>query len=226
MKRNGYTLVELIVTIVIISILANIAIARIEGFTAKAKCTEAVVMLGTYERLQGAFVELYDRVGSAGEIGLEVGEGTYFSFAEVTPSITWITGGGVQTAGQDKVTICHDGHTQSVADPGYVNGLLPQGVTLGPCETSSSSAASSAAASSAAPSSVAASSIAASSTAGQSSSAAENKNPMLVATSKSRLSLYCRQGDAVYSQWAANGTVHGNVNGGNCGMYMGAWFAR
>jgi prepilin-type N-terminal cleavage/methylation domain-containing protein len=51
-KRNGFTLVELMVVIVIIGVLAAVAIPKMMAATAKAKASEGPQILGAIERLQ------------------------------------------------------------------------------------------------------------------------------------------------------------------------------
>ena len=55
MKKNGFTLVELLIVIVIIGILAAMVLPRIFGPTEQSRSTEARNMLGTIRQLEEAF---------------------------------------------------------------------------------------------------------------------------------------------------------------------------
>ena len=55
-KKQGFTLIELMVVIVIIGILAAIAIPKLFGMTAKAKASEVGPAAGTWSKLQQAFM--------------------------------------------------------------------------------------------------------------------------------------------------------------------------
>jgi prepilin-type N-terminal cleavage/methylation domain-containing protein len=238
MNRNsGFTLVELMVTIVIISVLSNIALGRIEEYTAKARCTEAVVGLSTYERLQTTFHGFYGRYGSLGEIGMSDEDGQYFDFSSDIQVAAWNQGGGIQTAASknNKIDICHVNpagcNTLTVDENGWNGHDGHAGDFLGPCDancggklsSSSSTPASSSATSSAATSSAATSSIAASSS---SQATLAGETATMMATSKTSLSIYCREGDGVFTTFSTTGNVRGNTTGGNCGRYMGAWFRQ
>ena len=56
LNKQGFTLIELMVVIVIIGILAAIAIPKLFGMTAKAKASEVGPAAGTWSKLQQAFM--------------------------------------------------------------------------------------------------------------------------------------------------------------------------
>jgi len=200
--QSGFTLVELIVSIMIISVLANIAMSRVHDYTAKAKCTEAVVTLGSYERFQTSFAEEYDRVGSLSEIGLEVTDGNWFSYGYLIGNVTWINGGGVQTAagqgkGTSKASVCHvppgnpsNAHTISVGNPAWATHVA-HGDASGECPNGST-----------------------------------EQTAILVANTRNHIIWDCKVGNGVFTEWASGEVTRGNANGGNCGKYMGSWFKR
>ena len=59
-KKNGFTLVELMVVIVIIGVLAAVAIPKMMAATNKAKAGEGPQFLGSISRLQHAFKAEYN----------------------------------------------------------------------------------------------------------------------------------------------------------------------
>jgi len=98
-RRKGFTLIELLVVITIVGILAAIGVPRIEGIIAKAKCTEAVVHLTTYERLQGVYFDIYGTFGSLQEIGMDLQDANYFDYSASVEQVAWsVLPSGAQTA--------------------------------------------------------------------------------------------------------------------------------
>ncbi len=78
MKKKGFSLIELMVVIVIISILSSIAVPKLFGMMAKSKASELSPAARTYIKLQDAFAGENHQLGSWTSIGY-VGPGTKVS---------------------------------------------------------------------------------------------------------------------------------------------------
>lgn len=217
MKKNGFTLIELMVVILTIGILAAIAIPRIANYTARAKCSEVVVFLGTFERLQRSHVEIYGDIGSLSSIGMEIQQGTYFTYAIESENLAvYEWRGGVGTAAKggngngngsgngngnsggndEKTSVCHtppgnpgNAHNISIGHPAY-DSHVAHGDPAGPCPGSTGAVIT------------------------------------LIATVKDPIIEDCSMGKGVFLEYTSEGATIGNANGGNCGNYMGVWFNR
>ncbi len=64
MKKQGFTLIELMVVIVIMGILAAVAVPKLFGMIAKSKASEVGPAAGTYIKLQDAYVSEANKFGS------------------------------------------------------------------------------------------------------------------------------------------------------------------
>ncbi len=69
MKKQGFSLIELMVVIVIMSTLAAIAVPKLFGMIDKAKASEISFSAGTYVKLQETYVHEHGKAGSWHTIG-------------------------------------------------------------------------------------------------------------------------------------------------------------
>ena len=69
MKKQGFTLIELMVVIVIMGILAAVAVPKLFGMIAKSKASEVPTAAGTWINLQDAFVTEANELGDWNQVG-------------------------------------------------------------------------------------------------------------------------------------------------------------
>ncbi|MBO4435746.1 MAG: type II secretion system protein [Fibrobacter sp.] len=89
-KKNGFTLIEIMVVIVIMGVLAAVGVPKLFAAIAKAKASEVHTAAGTYIHAQDAYLHGQNAIGSWKEIGFSAPVSKVFDYSgcvqdKVTP---------------------------------------------------------------------------------------------------------------------------------------------
>lgn len=102
MKKNGFTLVEIMVVVVIMGILAAVGVPKLFGVIAKAKAAEVPVAAGTYISLQNTYLHENNGVGSWKNIGYGApgnGQTENFTYSGCIQGLIRLHSGGERMVG-------------------------------------------------------------------------------------------------------------------------------
>ena len=84
MKKQGFTLIELMVVIVIMGILAAVAVPKLFGMIAKSKASEVGPAAGTYVKLADVYFVENNTMGTWKDIGYNAPNGSQGSTSSTT----------------------------------------------------------------------------------------------------------------------------------------------
>lgn len=97
MKKQGFTIIELLTVVVLLGIISAIAIPKMFGMIAKSKASELGPAARTYEKLQDAYIGEMHQLGSWSIIGY-IGPGSIVA-TDSTKSANFGYGGALKGSG-------------------------------------------------------------------------------------------------------------------------------
>lgn len=125
MRPNGFTLIELIITIAVVAILARIALPAYTGYLARGKVTDALASLADYRVKMEQYFQDNRNYGAAGAACPVPAPGSqYFTFTctvgAATPSVAYTAtatsiAGAVGTAAGDYTYSINEANAKSTA---------------------------------------------------------------------------------------------------------------
>jgi len=98
--KKGFTLIELMVVIVIIGILAAIAVPKMFGMSAKAKAAEVGPAVGSWSKMEAAYILEKGEAGSFASIGYTPPGGSAGTVASSTTNFDYSDPGSVIASGK------------------------------------------------------------------------------------------------------------------------------
>jgi prepilin-type N-terminal cleavage/methylation domain-containing protein len=84
MEKQGFSIIELMVTVVIMGVLAAVAVPKLFGFMAKSKASEVILAAGTYIKMQDTYIHEHGTGGSWQSIGYKSPAGNSTGKASTT----------------------------------------------------------------------------------------------------------------------------------------------
>jgi type IV pilus assembly protein PilE len=130
-KEQGFTLIELMITVVIVAILASVAVPSYQGQMQKARRADAYdCLLNAAQRQENFFYQNNTYASNVGALGMTAqscGEGDYYELEVTTGNATsyLLTASRVAGSPQIKDTRCGDLTLSSAGVKSNVNGSLP-----------------------------------------------------------------------------------------------------
>lgn len=226
--QKGFTLSELMITIIIIGILAAVAIPKFFEVNAKAKCVELTINFSTFERLKTFHYQTYgDAEATLEEIGMETPISNWFNYTDLEPTAQIQQGGSIATAAKGNNGKGYNSNNTPAGDEGTLqdvgtedtDGNNGHGDEVDGCDSSNPSIQHSC---------VGAGNLTPFKKVGGST----NPNTLggltghfFTAVSSASIGSKCQSGMGIYTNWDKDeGITRGDLKGGACSIYMHSFF--